>query len=66
MKIVINGDEIEIDNNLSVGEVLKKLNLEDRVMAVALNMNIVKQDVWFEQRVSEGDKLEFLDFVGGG
>lgn len=66
MKIIINGDEIEIDNNLSVAEVLKKLNLEDRVMAVALNMNIIKQDVWSQQRVSEGDKLEFLDFVGGG
>jgi thiamine biosynthesis protein ThiS len=35
-------------------------------MAAAVNMEIVKQDKWVNYRFSDKDKLELLDFVGGG
>jgi sulfur carrier protein len=35
-------------------------------MAAAVNMQIVKKDNWQNYEVKDGDKLELLDFVGGG
>jgi sulfur carrier protein len=35
-------------------------------MASAVNMEIVKQDSWATYKLCDGDKLELLDFVGGG
>ena len=66
MKIIINGQEKEFSEGITVLDVLKELSLEDKVMASAVNMNIVKQDDWNRFIVNDGDKLELLDFVGGG
>ena len=66
MKLVINGEEKEFSEGITLSEVLSKLSLEGKVMAAAVNMNIVKQDKWSEQVLVDGDKLELLDFVGGG
>jgi sulfur carrier protein len=66
MKITVNGHEKEFEENLTLSELLKKLDLEGKVMAAAVNMEIVKQDSWESHTIKEGDKLELLDFVGGG
>ena len=66
MKIIVNGEEREFHENITLQEVLKALSLEGKVMAAAVNMNIVKQDEWNKYNIHDGDKLELLDFVGGG
>ena len=66
MKILINAQEREFDVNITLAHVLKELSLDGKVMAAAVNMNIVKQDSWGSYILNEGDKLELLDFVGGG
>jgi len=64
--LIINGETKEFHTNLTLAEVLKELSLEDKVMAAAVNMEIIKQDKWATCRCNDGDKLELLDFVGGG
>jgi len=66
MKIIVNGENREFKEDITLQEVLEILNLEGKVMAAAVNMNIVKQDLWKEYTLKEDDKLELLDFVGGG
>jgi len=66
MKIIINGEERECSDTLTLQALLESLDLSDKVMAAAVNMNIVKQDQWKTYILKEGDKLELLDFVGGG
>lgn len=66
MKIVINGETREFNSGVTLVEVLKELSLDGKVMAAAVNMNIVKQDSWDKHQLVDGDKLELLDFVGGG
>ena len=66
MTLVINSEIKEFQTDMTLLEVLKELHLEDKVMAAAVNMNIVKQAEWNSYRLSDGDKLELLDFVGGG
>ena len=66
MKLIINGEAREFKQNTTLLEVLHELALDGKVMAAAVNMNIVKQDQWDAYQLSDGDKLELLDFVGGG
>ena len=66
MKLIINGEAREFEENKTLQSVLKELSLDGKVMAAAVNMEIVKQDAWSEYSLKDGDKLELLDFVGGG
>ena len=66
MKIIINGETKEFKENITISELLVQLSLNGKVMAAAVNMEIVKQDNWTSFYLNDEDKLELLDFVGGG
>jgi len=66
MLLTINGEEKELANNLSLACIIKDLKIEDKVMAAALNMDIVKKNEWQTCKPKNGDKIELLQFVGGG
>jgi len=66
MNIIINGELKSFSDDITLLKLLKELSLEGKVMAAAVNMEIVKQDSWDKYKLSDGDKLELLDFVGGG
>lgn len=66
MQIKVNGEIREIAAESSMLDLIRSLGVEDRVMASALNMEIVKQDAWGTTLLKEGDTIELLDFVGGG
>ncbi len=66
MNIIVNGEEREFKENTTLFGLLNELSLDGKVMAAAVNMNIVKQDSWNVHILKDGDKLELLDFVGGG
>ena len=66
MIVIVNGESREFKDGSTLGDILKELNIEDKVMAAAVNMQIVKKDNWQNYEVKDGDKLELLDFVGGG
>jgi sulfur carrier protein len=66
MTVIVNGNERTIEEGVTLLELLKKLDLEGKVMAAAVNMEIVKQDQWDTHKLVDNDKLELLDFVGGG
>ena len=66
MTIIVNGNEVKIAQESTMQELLRTLSLEAKVMAAAVNMEIVKQDTWKSYVIHEGDKVELLDFVGGG
>ena len=58
MNIVINGEDKKFSENISLMNVLKELSLEGKVMAAAVNMEIVKQDSWNSHILNNGDKWE--------
>jgi len=66
MKIKVNGEVREINEGSTLHDIIHELGLEERVMAAALNMQIVKQDAWEYAILNDGDAIELLDFVGGG
>ncbi len=66
MNIYINGEKKEVKKNITITEILKDLGITDMVMACAVNTEIVKKEKWASYAPKEDDKLEFLEFVGGG
>ena len=67
MKIDINGEGIEVSDGLSVSALLieQKVKMPDMV-SVELNGEIVDRQTFDGTSLSEGDKVEFLYFMGGG
>lgn len=66
MKLVINGETKDFQTQSSLQEIISTLQVEDKVMAAAVNMNIVKKEQWQSFKPKENDKIELLQFVGGG
>jgi len=66
MDIIINGEHKTFNENTTLQEIITELNIEDKVMAAAVNMEIVKKEDWGNYSPKNNDKLELLQFVGGG
>ena len=66
MKIILNGEQKEFDVGITLKELIAKEGIENKVMAAAINMQIVKKDEWNKRELCENDKVELLQFVGGG
>lgn len=66
MLIVVNGENKNVTKNIKLEEIIINLDLKDKVMAIAINMEIVKKENWSNFQIQEDDKIELLQFVGGG
>ena len=66
MKLTVNGEEKIFDEAVTLARIIEKLGIGDKVMAAAVNMEVVKKEQWNSYRPKEGDKIELLHFVGGG
>ena len=66
MQITLNGEPFEIEQPLSVVALLDKLEIDARRVAVEHNLTIIKRQRFPEVVVGEGDRVEIVNFVGGG
>jgi sulfur carrier protein len=66
MTITLNGDPFELDQPLSVADLLARLAIDARRVAVEHNLTILKRDAFGHVLVREGDQVEIVNFVGGG
>jgi thiamine biosynthesis protein ThiS len=66
LRITLNGDAHELAGPLTVSELLARLNIDPRRVAVEHNLIVVKRDLFDRTTVSEGDEVEIVNFVGGG
>lgn len=66
MNLIINGENKEFESGVTLAQIIDQLQIEDKVMAAAVNMEIVKKENWGSFIPNENDKLELLQFVGGG
>ncbi len=66
MKLEINGEERLVRASATIGELLGNLGIKADRIAVELNRRIVKRGDWDSTPVKESDKIEIVQFVGGG
>lgn len=66
MHITLNGEPYEIDAPLSIADLLARLDIDPRRVAVEHNLDIVKRRAYPDVTVHGGDRIEIVNFVGGG
>ena len=66
VKITLNGEPFELDQPLSVTDLLARLDIDPRRVAVEHNLTILKRHTFTTVVVGEGDRLEIVNAVGGG
>lgn len=66
MKMVVNGEEKEIPDGLTVEGLLNQLNIGKERVAVELNLDIVPKNSFAYVVLKNGDRVEIVSFVGGG
>ena len=64
--ITLNGESFELDQPLSVEELLQRLEIDPRRVAVEHNLVILKRHAFAGTLVGDGDRVEIVNFVGGG
>ena len=66
MNLIINGEKRSFDKSLTIEQIMDTLQIKDKVMACAVNMQIIKKESWNSFIPNKNDKIELLQFVGGG
>ena len=66
-KIYVNGDVQEVSLPLNVSELIQQLLVENpEMVSVQVNEEFAERDDWDSIQLKEGDKVDFLYFMGGG
>ncbi len=66
MKLFLNGEPAETPDEATVSAFLEQLGLPRKGVAVERNREIVPKSAYGETRLAEGDRIEIVQFVGGG
>jgi len=66
MDLFVNGEEKRFEAPLNVSGLLAALLLEPRKLAVERNLEIVPKSRYETTALADGDKIEIVQFVGGG
>jgi sulfur carrier protein len=66
MQIIVNGEARDFDDGLSLEQLLERLELSGKRIAVELNETIVPRARHAETVLEAGDKIEIIHAIGGG
>jgi sulfur carrier protein len=65
MRIQLNGEDREVAAT-TILALVRELSLDVRKVAVERNLEIVPRSLHADTPVTEGDRIEVVQFVGGG
>ena len=66
IKIKINGKIIKIDDKTKLSDLIKKLKVPLKKVAIELNREIVDKKNLNKINLKVNDKIEIVHFIGGG
>jgi thiamine biosynthesis protein ThiS len=66
MTITLNGDLHELPQPMSVIDLLARLEIDPRRVAVEHNRMVLKRPAYDTVIIQDGDTVEIVNFVGGG
>ncbi|MDS1114194.1 sulfur carrier protein ThiS [Gordonia westfalica] len=66
MTITVNGENLDIGDDVSVRDVVARLGLPDRGIAVAVDGAVVPRGRWSEHTMAAGAVVEIVTAVQGG
>ena len=66
-KIYVNGDAQEVNLPLNVSELIQQSDVQQPDMvSVQVNEEFAEREDWEKILLKDGDKVDFLYFMGGG
>jgi sulfur carrier protein len=66
MRIVVNGEDRDLRDGVTVADLVDDLGLRARRIAVEVNLDILPSDDYPRRALRDGDVVEIVQFVGGG
>lgn len=66
MRIFLNGESHDVADGMSVEALVLSLGGDPRGIAIERNLEIVPKAEHSSTRLQDGDRLEVVQFVGGG
>ena len=70
MNVIVNGKPRTLpngaSNDIDLSSFLRALDVNPRLVAVAINGDVIAKDQYDAARVREGDAIEVVRMVGGG
>ena len=65
MKVIVNDEEMQIDDQSTVTSLLDRLGIPDKGIAVAVDWAVLPRSDWY-RTLSDGARVEVVTAVQGG
>ncbi len=66
MRIIVNGERFELPSKLNIEELIAYLGFQNKRIALEVNKTIIPKSSHANYILSENDKVEVINAVGGG
>jgi thiamine biosynthesis protein ThiS len=66
IRIEVNGERRTAQSDLTVGGLLRELDIRSDRVAVELNLEVLDQKEFEQRSLRDGDRVEIISFIGGG
>ena len=66
MNIAINGKKEQVQDGMSVADLLNARKIRVEMVSVEVNDAILHRDAFSKTPLKEGDRVEFIYYMGGG
>ena len=66
MNVTINGKKEQVEDGISVADLLSARKIRVEMVSVEVNDAILHRDQFAKTPLKEGDRVEFIYYMGGG
>jgi sulfur carrier protein len=66
ISVQVNGETHTFPSSLSLPQLLEKIEMNPRLVAVEYNGEILHHQYWSQTTIKNSDRLEIVTIVGGG
>lgn len=66
MQILLNGATTELPTGLTARELVERLELASKRIAMEVNGEIVPRSTYATHKIEDGDRVEIVHAIGGG
>lgn len=64
--LIVNGEPVTTPSGGTVRDLIQQLGLKPDLVAVEINRELVRKATFGDRRLNAGERVEILEFVGGG
>ncbi len=66
MKLIVNGESRDFTDGVSLEGLILQLGVRKETVVAEVNRKIIQMDQRSGLKLSDGDQIELIQFVGGG